>query len=202
MKLFWMGVITIGFLSLFNCKTIYHKLTTGDHNATGKDALITLERIQSIRPGVTSSDELDGIFDGIRSSKWTYRKPFWLTWEGQKYRIDKAMAYKQDIIFEPRSLDSGAVLHAWKELRFVRAYLYKGIVQFYIVAHKTRNEEFKAVDGSWQNYDVLELKFGSSSGLACERLIYDVVSLGAKLDRDDQEDFDKYCRALVIEEGE
>lgn len=74
MRLLLMGVITMGFLSLFNCKTIYHKLSTGDHDNTFKDALITLERIQSIRPGVTTPQELDDIFDGVRSSKWTYQK--------------------------------------------------------------------------------------------------------------------------------
>lgn len=191
MRLFLMGVIMMGFLSLFNCKTIYHKLTTGDHNATGKDALITLERIQSIQPGVTSSGELDDIFDGVRSSKWTYRRPFWLTWEGQKYRIDKAMSYKQVIAYEPRDLGGGMTLYGWKEIRFVRAYIYKGVVQFYIVSHDVRDEHMKAVVGPLDNYDAKLLEFESSSGLACSRLIYDVVSLGAKLDRDDQEDFDK-----------
>lgn len=202
MRLFLMGVIMIGFLSLFNCKTIYHKLTAGDHNNTFKDALITLERIQSIRPGATTPQELDDIFDSVRASKRTYRKPFWLTWEGQRYKIDKALAYKQTIAYEPRDLGGGTMLYGWKELRFVAGYFHKDVLQFYIVAHSIRDERGKAIDGPWRNYDARELNFGSSSGLACERLIYEVVSLGAKLDRDDQEDFDKYCRDLIIEEGE
>lgn len=196
MRLIFAGAIAMSVFSLSSCKTIYHKLTTGDHDATGKSASITKERIRSIQPEVTTAKELDEIFDGVRSSKWTYRQPFWITWEGRKFKIDMAMAYKEIKEYEPQA--TGAMMvYAWKEQRFVRAYLYKGIVQLYIVSHLARDEKGKQMIGPLDNYDAKLLELETMNGLGCDREIYNVVSLGRE--PFDPEEFDKYCRPLIIE---
>lgn len=182
--------------SLSGCKTIYHKLVTGDHDRE-QYAVITGARLKAIQPGMTSREELREIFDRQECHQWTYRKPFWITWEGKRYRVDQALSYLQIIEFTPEELN-GLNVYAWKEQRFVRVYLYKGVVQLYRVTHAVRESINKEVKGPLANYDPKLLDWKLMNGLRCDRLIYDVVSLGRE--PLDPEKFDRYCRPLIIED--
>lgn len=197
MRLILAGAIAMSVFSLSSCKSIYHKLTTGDHDASGKNASIEEGKILSIRPGVSTASEVDEIFEGRRSSKWTYRKPFWITWEGKKFKVDQTLSYRQITEFTPEDLD-GMMVYAWKEQRFIRLYLYKGVVQMYRVTHAVRDGKGNEIVGPLDNYDAKLLELETMNGLGCDREIYNVVSLGRE--PFDPEEFDKYCRPLIIED--
>ncbi|KAB2928251.1 MAG: hypothetical protein F9K24_22105 [Leptonema illini] len=188
----------MGLLNLMNCSSIVHKLRTGDGDF-GKKIEITANRYEQIRIGITTSEDLDRIFEKQAAHRWTFNKRFRVYWEGHEYRINGMRTYGY-ISYSAPIEQPGLVVYGWRERRYIELYLTDGVVQFYRFRHDIRDEKGEPAIGPLQNYDpdISDLK--KMNGIGCARKIYDVVSLRHTLSRGDQQRFDKYCRPLIIED--
>lgn len=196
MNILMRGVVFVSLMNLLNCRSIYHRLITGDHDRDRK-VVITEEIISEIKPGITTVKDLDRIFNRNECHRWTYRKPFKVIWEGKEYRINGIRVYGQVDYYGPIEIEHGTV-YGWKEKRWLRVLLSDDVVQVVIIRHGIRNERGRGIVGPLQNIDDSLEAVEKMNGLGCERRIYEVVSLGMKPTY--KEEFEKYCRPLIIEE--
>lgn len=191
------GIIVMGLLNLMNCSSIVHKLRTGDGDFD-REIPITADRYEQIQIGITTSEDLDRIFEKQVANRWTFQKPFQVTWGGQKYRINGSRTYGYISYSTPQE-QPGLVVYGWRERRYIQLFLNDGIVQFYLFRHDIRDEKGEPAIGPLQNYDPNISDLKQMNGIGCARKIYDVVSLKISMDQSDQREFDKYCRPLIIE---
>lgn len=198
MRTIMRGIMIMGLLSLFNCRALFHRIVTGDHDGS-RYTIITEETIAKIKAGFTTTQDLDRMFDHNDTQRWTFRQPFKVLWEDREYRIDGRITYRQIEYLPPQMVENGTV-YGWKEQRYLTAYMYRNVVQFILIGHHMKDSMGRAIKGPLQNYDRSLFEVEKMNGFGCDRRIYEVVSLGMKPIY--PEEFEKYCRPLIFEDEE
>lgn len=119
-------------------KEFKHEWRTGDHGTTflEPDVQITRERIAQLRPGVSTERDVRQVFQNRAVVQKTYPIPYFRKYNGRIYRVDRHVAFIQ--IVPARKPKSGNILRGWDERIGMRAFFYRGILQYYRVSHEVR----------------------------------------------------------------